>query len=504
MMQLVDIENILFNGQPLEVSAETKERMRKSFEFLKEFSKDKIIYGINTGFGPMAQYRVNDNDIKALQYNIIRSHSCGAGEPFPELYVKAAMLARYFTFAQGKSGVDPYALDLLQTYINEGIYPVIPQHGSVGASGDLVQLAHLALTLIGEGEVFYKGERRRTADVIKELNITPLTPSMREGLALNNGTAMMTGVGIVNLHYAKKLLQYAIVASVMMNEIAASYDDFMSPVLNGAKNHEGQNNIAALMLKVCEGSQAMKKREVEMYRRHEERVFTHKVQPYYSLRCVPQILGPIYDAYKFTERILIEEFNAADDNPIVDMETETVYHGGNFHGDYVSFEMDKLKIATTKLTMLMERQLNYLCHDRVNEILPPFLNLGTLGLTYGIQAMQFTACSTTAESQTLSNSMYVHSIPNNNDNQDIVSMGTNSAILAKRVIDNGYQVMAIHYIALAQAVDCLNIADKLSPFTHEIYNEVRAIVPKFIEDTPKDADIESVIQYLRNKKINIL
>lgn len=503
-MQLAEIEEVLFENKPLSVSSEIKKRIAESHQFLMEFAKDKVIYGINTGFGPMAQYRVKDEDVRALQYNIIRSHSCGAGEPFSELYVRAAMLARYFTFASGKSGVDPRALDLLQEYINRGIYPVIPQHGSVGASGDLVQLAHLALAIIGEGEVFYQGKRRPTAEVLKELNITPLTPSLREGLALNNGTAMMTGIGLVNLHFAKMLLQYAIVASVMMNEIASSYDDFMSPVLNDLKNHEGQSAIARLMLKVADGSQCMRKRAVEMFQPHCEQIFEHKVQPYYSLRCIPQVLGPIYDAFKFTEKILVEEFNAVDDNPVVDMDTETVYHGGNFHGDYVSFEMDKLKIATTKLTMLMERQLNYLCHDRINGILPPFLNLGTLGLTYGIQAMQFTACSTTAECQTLSNSMYVHSIPNNNDNQDIVSMGTNSAILAKRVIDNSYQVMAIHYIALVQAVDCLGIADKLSPFTHEIYKEVRNIVPKFIEDTPKDADIQHVIDYLRTKKINIL
>lgn len=503
-MQLSEIENILFNGKPLEVSQAAKETMSNSFGFLKEFAKDKIIYGITTGFGPMAQYRVDDEDIRALQYNIIRSHSCGAGEPFPELYVKAAMLARYHTFVRGKSGVDPYALELLQTFINKGIYPVIPQHGSVGASGDLVQLAHMALALIGEGEVFYQGERRATADVMKELGITPLKPTLREGLALNNGTAMMTGVGIVNLHYAKMLLDYALIASVMINEIAGSYDDFMAKELNDLKNHEGQSVIAEKMLQVAKDSSCMRKRTVEMFHHHEEKVFTHKVQPYYSLRCVPQILGPIYDAFKFTEKILIEEFNAVDDNPVVDMDTQTVYHGGNFHGDYISFEMDKLKIATTKLAVLMERQLNYLCHDRINGILPPFLNLGTLGLTYGIQAMQFTACSTTAECQALSNSMYVHSIPNNNDNQDVVSMGTNSAILAKRVIDNCYQVMAIHYIALVQAVDCINIQDKLSPFTRGIYDEVRQIVPKFIEDTPKDADIQNVIDYLRNKKTNIL
>ena len=198
---------------------------------------------------------------------------------------------------------------------------------------------------------------------------------------------------------------------------------------------------------------------------------------------------------------MVDELNSACDNPIVDPETENVYHGGNFHGDYISFEMDKLKIAVTKLTMLTERQLNYLFHDRINGILPPFVNLGVLGLNYGLQASQFTATSTTAESQTLSNPMYVHSIPNNNDNQDIVSMGTNSALIAKTVIENGYQVMAIHYMAIVQAVDCLKIQDKLSLRTRDIYNEIRSFFPVFTEDTPKYKEIATMVDWLKNKNI---
>lgn len=498
-MQLSDIERIVFQNGKLDIAPEVLEKVQKSYDFLTDFAKDKVIYGINTGFGPMAQYRIQDEDLKALQYNIIRSHSCGAGEPFAEIYVRAAMLSRFHTFANGKSGVHPYTLEIIQQFINKGIYPVIPQHGSVGASGDLVQLAHLALALIGEGEVFYQGKRRPTAEVLEELHITPLTPHLREGLALNNGTAMMTGVGLVNLILAKKLLHYAVLASVLMNEIAASYDDCLAPELNDLKNHEGQTRIAKLMNDLARDGKRMKKRTAEMYRPHAENVFKDKVQPYYSLRCVPQILGPVSETMQFTEKILLEEFHAVDDNPVVDTETRMVYHGGNFHGDYVSFEMDKLKIAVTKMTMLMERQLNYLCHDRINGILPPFLNMGILGLDYGIQALQFTATSTTAECQTLSNSMCVHSIPNNNDNQDVVSMGTNSAILAKRVIDNAYQVMAIHSIALAQAVDCLEIAKELSPNTHHFYEEIRNLVPKFIKDTPKYPEIQKVIDFLKNK-----
>jgi histidine ammonia-lyase len=289
-----------------------------------------------------------------------------------------------------------------------------------------------------------------------------------------------------------------------MNEIASSYDDLMSEALNGTKRHEGQVEIARMMREVSEGSQCIYKRENELYngKHNGTKIFQHKVQSYYSLRCVPQILGPVFDTLKNAEKILINELNSTCDNPVIDPETENVYHGGNFHGDYISLEMDKMKIAITKLTMLAERQLNYLFHDRINGILPPFVNLGTLGLNYGLQASQFTATSTTAECQMLSNPMCVHSIPNNNDNQDVVSMGTNSALITKTVIDNSYQVLSIHFMALAQAIDCLKIQKKLSTQTRAIYNEIRAFFPVFSEDLPKYKEIEQMKHYLMNKKLN--
>ena len=277
-----------------------------------------------------------------------------------------------------------------------------------------------------------------------------------------------------------------------MNEIASSYDDFMSDVLNELKHHPGQNRIAQLMRSLSDGSGMLRSRQVELFHKSEEHVFKQKVQPYYSLRCVPQILGPVYDTWTGTGQVLEDEVNAVDDNPIVDRQSANVLHGGNFHGDYVSFEMDKLKIAVTKMTMLAERQMNYLFHDRINGILPPFVNLGVLGLNYGLQASQFTATSTTAESQTLSNPMYVHSIPNNNDNQDIVSMGTNSALLCRMVVENCSQVLAIHLMALVQAVDCLDIASRLAPATRNLYDRVRAIVPVFKDDTPKYQEIRAL------------
>ncbi len=503
LIDLESIKNIVFDKQPIAILKETMAEVQRSFDFLEDFSANKVIYGINTGFGPMAQYRIDDKALTELQYNIIRSHSVGAGKPLEPIYVRAAMLARLYTFLQGKSGVHPELVNLIVNFINKEIYPFVPEHGSVGASGDLVQLAHLALTFIGEGEVYYNGQLQNCSDVMKQLGLKPFAMRIREGLSVTNGTSVMTGIGLVNLIYARKLLQWSIIASVMVNEVVSSYDDFMAKELNDTKRHKGQSKIAEIMTKLIEDSQCVRKREIELYsHKHEERIFAHKVQPYYSLRCVPQVLGPIYDELKNAEKVLVNEINSACDNPIVDPDSQNIYHGGNFHGDYVSYEMDKLKIAITKLTMLAERQLNYIFHDKINEILPPFGNLGTLGLNYGLQAAQFTATSTTAECQTLSNPMYVHSIPNNNDNQDIVSMGTNSALIAKTVIENSFQVLSIQFMAIAQAIDYLKIQSKLSPKTAKIYAEVRDIFPVFVEDKPMYKDIEKLVEYLKNHKLS--
>lgn len=491
-LTLREMEQILYNGETIRISEKLRSQVVASYEFLKEFSKDKVIYGINTGFGPMAQWRIEDEHLKELQYNIIRSHSTGAGERLPDICVRAAMLSRLKTFLEGHSGVHVTLIDLLIEFVNRRICPVVPRHGSVGASGDLVQLAHIALALIGEGEVSYRGEIRPAGEVMAENGLEPLQMHIREGLAVTNGTAVMTGIGTVNYLQTERLLGWEILCSVMMNEIASSYDDFMSEVLNGLKFHPGQIRVAELMRSLSEGSKLLRNRKLELFHKSGEQVFKQKVQPYYSLRCVPQILGPVYDTLMNAGQVIEDEVNSVDDNPIVDMASANVIHGGNFHGDYISFEMDKLKIAVTKMTMLAERQMNYLFHDRINGILPPFVNLGVLGLNYGLQASQFTATSTTAESQTLSNPMYVHSIPNNNDNQDIVSMGTNSALICRTVVENCSQVLAIHLMALVQAVDCLDVADKLAPATRKLYDKVRGIVPVFKDDTPKYNEIKAL------------
>lgn len=496
-LSLNDFIAIVFNNSKVEVSNEVLNRVDESFNFLKDFSKNKVIYGVNTGFGPMAQYRIKDEDQLQLQYNLIRSHSSGTGKPLSPVCVKSSILARLNTLSLGNSGVNSSVIHLMKELINRDITPLIFEHGGVGASGDLVQLAHLALVLIGEGEVFYKGERRSTKEVFEIEKLAPIKVEIREGLALMNGTSVMTGIGIVNVHNAEKVLDWALKCSCAINEIVQAYDDHLGAELNNTKLHFGQQEVAQKMRNNLSDSKLVRKREDHLYNgENNEEVFKEKVQEYYSLRCVPQILGPVLDTINTVAKVLENEINSANDNPIVCVKTQHVYHGGNFHGDYISLEMDKLKLVMTKLTMLAERQLNYLLNSKLNEILPPFVNLGTLGFNFGMQGVQFTATSTTAESQTLSNSMYVHSIPNNNDNQDIVSMGTNAAVITGKVIENAYEVLTIELITIIQAIDALGFKDQVSTTTRKMYDEVRAIIPEFKEDQVMYPFIQKVKDYL--------
>ncbi|MBN2165416.1 MAG: aromatic amino acid lyase [Marinilabiliaceae bacterium] len=505
ILTLDDVKKILFGGEKIRIDEANRKIVSDSYEFLKKFAKNKVIYGINTGLGPMAQYRIEDEKLADLQYNLIRSHSAGAGEKISDIYVKSAMLVRLRSIMQGYSGVHPSCVDLLGKLINANIYPFIPEHGGVGASGDLVQLAHLALVLIGEGKVTYNGELRATKDVFSEIGIEPIEVKIREGLSLINGTSVMTGIGLVNVIKAEQLINWSLIASVMLNEVVSSFDDHFSVVLNSVKKHKGQSAIASAMRNLLRDSKMISRREEHFFSGNiESRIFKRKVQEYYSLRCVPQILGPVLETLEMAKQVIVDEANSVSDNPIIDVVNQNVYHGGNFHGDYVSLEMDKLRLAVTRVSMLAERQIAFMLNSKINEVLPPFINLGTLGLNLGMQGIQFTATSTTAENQTLSNSMYVHSISTNNDNQDIVSMGTNASLLTQRVISNAFQVQAIEMIAILQAVDYLNIQNQLSSYTKHIYNELRVIVPKFIEDTPKYEEIQKMTEHLFSRNIKLI
>ena len=492
-----DFEKLLYQNETVSLDVDAREKVNTNFEFLKSYSREKIIYGINTGLGPMAQYKIKEEDQRQLQYNLVRSHSAGAGALFSTELSKATMLARLNSIMQATSGIHPQAADLLVSLLNSDIAACIYEKGGVGASGDLVQLAHLALNLLGEGELLVNGVVKPTSQVFAEQKIQPLQVHLREGLALMNGTSAMTGVGMVNVINARYLLSCAAITSAIINELMKSFDDHFSLELNHVKLHKGQSRIAEVMRELLHDSKLIRKRPEHLYHRKiTEADFTDKVQEYYSLRCIPQILGPVYDTLLEVQHVIEDEVNSANDNPVVDHEREMVYHGGNFHGDYVSLSMDKLKIAIVKLSMLSERQLNYLLNDKLNQKLPPFINMGTLGLNFGLQGMQFMATSTVAENQTLAFPMYVHSISSNNDNQDIVSMGCNAALMTKKVIDNSFDVLSVQLLALMQSIDYLKCQSRLSSFTMKVYEEVRAISGTIVEDKPRYNELKQIRQYL--------
>ena len=504
-LTLNNFADIIFNHQEVAIDKDALNKVNINFNFLRQFSSNKLIYGINTGFGPMAQYKVSEDNLLQLQYNLIRSHSSGSGNLMPAQLVKALMVARLNSFIQAYSGVHTEIISLLSTLINNHINPCIFEHGGVGASGDLVQLAHLGLVLIGEGEVMFEDCICPTMEIFNRFNIKPLNIYIREGLAIINGTSAMTGIGMVNIIRARKLLSWSVMLSAMINEVVQAFDDHYSHELNVVKLHKGQNQVAAMMRGVLMDSKMIRNRSEYLYNPNnlDQEVFEDKVQEYYSLRCITQVLGPVYDTINYAQEVVLNELNSVNDNPVIDHENQNIFHGGNFHGDYVSLEMDKLKTAITKLSILSERQLNYLLNSKLNQKFPPFVNLGVLGFNFGMQGMQFTATSTVAENQTLSFPMYVHSIPNNNDNQDIVSMGTNAALITKKVIDNSFEVLSIQLMAILQAIDYLNCQDKMSSASGKVYETVREIFPKFIEDQPKYKDLKRVKEHLENSEMII-
>ncbi len=497
---LSDFEEIIFKGKKIKLNDSIIKRVEENHNFLKGFSSNKLIYGINTGFGPMAQYKVSEENLLQLQYNLIRSHSSGSGKLLEPHLIKSLMLARLGSMMQGYSGVHPHVVEVLQALINKDVYPCIYEHGGVGASGDLVQLAHLALVLIGEGEVLYEDKIQPAEEVFKKLHITPLSIHIREGLAILNGTSAMTGVGMVNLIQAKKLLHWSLLLSAITNEVVEAYDDHFSYELNIVKKHYGQNRTGEILRDLLKDSKLIRNRSEHLYdaEKTDKEIFTDKVQEYYSLRCITQILGPVYDTIYHAEEVVVNEVNSVNDNPVIDHINKNVFHGGNFHGDYISLEMDKLKMAITRLSMLSERQLNYLLNNKLNEKFPPFANLGILGLNFGMQGMQFPATSTVAENQTLSFPMYVHSISNNNDNQDIVSMGCNGALITKKVIDNSFEVLTIQAITLLQVIDYSECAGKLASVSKKMYKKLRTLFPKFAEDLAPYKKLHAVKLFLEN------
>ena len=410
------------------------------------------------------------------------------------------MIVRLNTLAKGYSGVSPELLKRLETLINLRILPVVPEHGAVGTSGDLVQLAHIALAILGKGRAIFKNKIQNISDIFRLAKIEPYKLKPKEGLSLINGTSMMTGIAALVLKQSEVLLNMAVRNGCLALELVKAYDDSFGPELHSLRPHAGQQAVAGQMRKILKGSGLIRNRSILGRLANRGQTVNHineSVQEYYSMRCMAQVLGPAYEVLHGAKQTAEIEMNAVTDNPIVDWQHNKFLHGGNFHGDYIAVAMDHMKMSLVKLTMLSERRLNFFLNHKINQTFPPFLNLGTPGLTLGLQGLQFVATSTTGNSQTLAYPMNLHSISTNGDNQDIVSLGTDAALLTNKVLENAFIVLSIETLALCQAVDFLKVRRQLSPESRALYDFSRKLVPVVIEDRELGAELENFKENIR-------
>ncbi|MCF7864982.1 MAG: aromatic amino acid ammonia-lyase [Candidatus Pacebacteria bacterium] len=523
-INISNVGDVALRLQEIAISKESRSRLVKNFEYLKERSTKEVIYGLNTGFGPMAHIFISKEKQTELQYNLIRSHAVGLGDFIEPRYVRAIMFIRLQTLLKSHSAVHGDTCRLLVEFLNRNIVPITYQHGSVGASGDLVQLAHIAEALIGEGRVMYQGKIIETQRLFKTVlakdGIVPLKMHLREGLALINGTSSMTGIAALNVHYSKILLQNSARASSLLFEIVNASEDYFSKEISDVRPHYGQMKVGEFFRSILKSSKrilreganaanAFAKHPVDSLNKINKDIEstnydTHHMdrsrQEIYSIRCAIQVLGPILDEIKNATQVVEIEMNSVTDNPLVFIDSKIV-HGGNFHGDYISYEMDKLKIAITKLSIFSERKLNFLVNDKVNKILPPFLNTGVVGLDLGLQGLQFVATSTVAENQSLSMPVSIHSISCNNDNQDIVSMGTNSALMAQKVIENTFDVLAIELMSIVRAVQILGIESDLSVGTKAFYESIKRYISGKADLVKRD-EVQAIVDFLKNQEVS--
>ncbi len=481
------------------VSPKVFRSLKNQHASLMTRAQSQPVYGVNTGFGPLANRILPKSELINLQYNLIRSHAAGAGAPIPEHFVRGAMIIRLNMLCKGNSAVTPALIQHLCACINAHVTPVVYEHGAVGTSGDLVQLAHIALGLIGEGSAYSKNGPIPATQALKAARIKAYNLQPKEGLSLINGTAVMAAIGADIVWHTQRILDFAVSNGALALELVGAYGDSLDPRLHALRPHPGQIEIARRLRGIIKDSKLIRNRaEIQAdLNATEVTQLGEVIQQVYSLRCIPQIVGPLHDSLKHAQNIVEVELNAVTDNPIFEPTSQSFLHGGNFHGEYIAVALDQLKIPLVKLTMLTERRINFFLNEHTNQSFPPFLNLKTPGLTLALQGLQFVATSTAAHSQTAAFPHTVHSIPTNADNQDLVSMGTDAALLAHTVVKNAYILLAIEMTVLAQAVDLLGVKTKLSTKTQEHYRFIRKYMRTVVEDRSLQPELEKLIAALQ-------
>lgn len=478
-------------GEAIEVvlSEESRARVRRAERAVQEFiARGEVVYGVTTGFGAFKGRIIPPDQVRQLQRNILMSHAVGVGEPLDEPTVRAMMLIRANALAKGHSGIRLETLQLLLDMLNRGVHPVVPSQGSLGASGDLAPLAHMALPLIGLGEAVYRGERLPGAEALARAGLQPTTLEAKEGLALTNGTALMAAIGVLTTWQAENLSRVADIAGCLTLEATYGTPRAFDARIHAARPHPRQVECAAYLRRLIEGS---------TFTRPDDPL---NVQDAYTLRCIPQVHGAVRDAIAYARWVLSIELNSATDNPLIFFDEATgeatVLSGGNFHGEPLAIAMDYLSLALTELGNISERRLARLTDESSNaETLPAFLTREG-GLNSGFMLTQYTAAALASENKVLAHPASADTIPTSANIEDHVSMGPTAARHARRIAANVERVLALELMAAAQGIDfrrdVLGPSARLGKGTQAAYALIRQHVPFLERDDVMYPYIESV------------
>src|SRR5881398_516164 len=482
-----DVWAVAVDRAPAALSGAAREKVLRARELVEQVAHgaNEHTYGVNTGFGRFVSREIPEELTRELQLRLLRSHACGVGEPYPPEIVRAALLLRANALAKGYSGARVVIVEQLVEFLNRGLLPHVPSRGSVGASGDLAPLAHLALPLIGEGEAWFEGERLSGADALAAAGLEPTRLQAKEGLSLVNGTQFMAAFGALGLTRVRRLAKTADIACALSLEALQGSRTSFLPQIHAARPLRGQIDSAANVLTLLEDSAI-----------NEAHRWCDKVQDAYSLRCAPQVHGAGRDLLDYVSYTVTTELNSATDNPLVLVEDELLVSNGNFHGQPLAFALDALAMAVCELADISERRIERLVNPNLSDGLPPFL-VEQGGLNSGFMIPQYVAAALVSENKSLCHPASVDSIPTSAGQEDHVSMGNASGLKAWQVIANSERALAIELLAAAQAVEFLA---PLEPGVgaRATYRFVRSLSERLGDDRPLSRDIEAVAAAVRD------
>lgn len=482
------IYEVAANNAPVCLSAEASTKVEKCRKYVdKIIAEGRIVYGLTTGFGKFSNVVISAEHIDRLQENLIMSHAISVGQPYNTAQTRAIMLLRANVLAKGHSGIRLQTLQTLIDMLNAGIHPVIPRQGSVGASGDLSPLSHLALVLIGKGEAEYKGNIISGKKAMQKAGLTPVKLSAKEGLALNNGTQVMTGLGVLAYLEAENLVRSADVIAAMSIEAMKGTPRAFDNLIHQLRPHQGQMLSAKNIRSVLSESRLR-----ESHRNCEN------VQDPYSLRCTPQVHGAIRDALQYVKSVLEVEINSATDNPLIFPDEDKVISGGNFHGEPLAIALDTMAIALSELANISERRIEQMLNPHLNRGLPAFLALKP-GIYSGMMIAQLTAAAAVSENKILAHPASVDSIPTSANQEDHVSMGSISANKVVQVVENVNTVIAIELMVAAQALDYRKIPS--SPVIEQVKTELRKTVKQLKRDRIMYEDLNFIKSWLKSNQV---